>query len=156
MLYSKDSADEVMNSEIEVRCLAWDYTDLKNADLVFPPELQVPGRLVRDRTVDDGLLTYNGCPCNRITELKNLTPVQLRRLVFLTAPMCDRNEMLKVVNLYDAFYPYLINRNDQNLIVQKRAALVKVIQERDARAAKAGVDWSAPNERCPDTWADFF
>jgi len=156
MLYSKDSTDEIFNSRIDARCIAWEYKDLKNADLIFPPKLQVPGSLVRDRNVDDGLLTYNGCPCNQIRELKNLTPVQLRRLVFLTAPMCDRNEMIKVVNLYDAFFPYLKNKNDQNLIIQKRASMVKVIQERDVRAAKAGADWSAKNERCPDTWADFF
>ncbi|MBN1292358.1 MAG: hypothetical protein JXB48_11010 [Candidatus Latescibacteria bacterium] len=155
-LYSKDPAEEKFYSELESNCPSWRVYDMKNADLIFPPKLQETGRLVRDHNVDDGIFNYHGCPCSRIPSLLNLTPVQLRRMVFLTPPMCDRGEMIKAYNLYNQFLPYLKNKTDHNLIMQKKTALLKVIQERDSRAAKAGVDWSAPNERCPDTWVDAF
>lgn len=104
MLYLKDPRGEQNNGTLESRCPSWQVYDKKNADLIFPPKLQETNRLVRDRNVDDGILSYNGCPCTRIPSLLNLTPVELKRLVFLTPPMCDRTEMLKVINLYNRFY----------------------------------------------------
>jgi hypothetical protein len=64
--------------------------------------------------------------------------------------------MVKALKLYDQIAPYLKKNTDQNLIVQKKATVLKVLQERDTRAAKAGVSWSEPNERCPGTWVDLF
>ncbi|MBN2436254.1 MAG: hypothetical protein JXK07_13395 [Spirochaetes bacterium] len=155
-LYSKDAVDEKRNRNLDSRCPAWQVIDRKNANLIFPEALQEPGRLVRDRNIDDGLFNYNDCPCSRIPSLKNLTPVQLQRLVFLTPPLCDRSDMIKALKLYDQIAPYLKKKADQDLIVQKKATVLKVLQERDTRAAKAGVSWSQPNERCPGTWVDSF
>jgi len=155
-LYSKTPEEEVYFSNISSRCPSWEVSDERNAQIIFPEKLQQPGRLVRDKSIDNGIFTYDGCPCSKISTLRNLTAVQLRKLIFLTPPMCDRNEMVKVISIYDAVAPYLKNKNDNGLLFQRKQYVLKVIEERDAQAKKAGVSWVDSEGRCPSTWAETF
>jgi hypothetical protein len=155
-LYSKYPEDERDNQNVDNRCAAWQFIDKQNADIIFPPSIQKPGVLVRNKLIDDGIFRYNDCPCSRISELKNLTPVQLQRFALLAPPMCNRSDMVKACNLYSKFMKYLKAPSDQKLLTRKINMLQKIIQEGDKRAAAAGVDWTISNEDCPDTWVNEF
>lgn len=155
-LYSEDEVSERRNRRIDTRCPGWTILDKQNAELIFPTAMQEANRLVRDRTVDDGIFTYNDCPCSRIPTLRDLTAVQLQRLVFQTPPLCDRGEMMKAISVYRQMLPHLTKPSDQDLLKQKTAIVQRVIDERDRRASIAEVDWSSPNEECPNTWVDLF
>lgn len=155
-LYSEDDIDEDRNRMIDSRCGAWEIIDKQNADLIFPKNLQISNRLIRDRSIDDGIFTYNDCPCSRIPSLNNLTPVQLQRFLFLTPPLCNREEMLKAISTYNQMLNFLKKQSDQKLLKQKIAIVKKVIEERDQRASEAGESWSTSKEECPETWVNNF
>jgi hypothetical protein len=155
-LYSKDALDEARNQSIDSRCPNWKNSDLANADLIFPKSMQDPAFLVRDKNVDEGIFSYNSCPCSQVTSMQNLTAVQLKRLLYQTPPLCNRADMIKAVNLYNQMIPILTDSKDQSLIQKKISLVNKTIKERDARAAAAGVTWSTSNGDCAPTWVNNF
>jgi hypothetical protein len=155
-LYSKDALDEARNQSIGSRCPNWKNSDLANADLIFPKSMQDPAFLVRDKNVDEGIFSYNSCPCSQVTSMQNLTAVQLKRLLYQTPPLCNRADMVKAVGLYNQMIPILTDPKDQNLIQKKISLVNKTIKERDARAAAAGVTWSTSNGDCAPTWVNNF
>ncbi len=155
-LYSKDEIDETRNQSLDSRCPGWKISDLANADLIFPKNLQDPAYLVRDKSVDEGIFSYNSCPCTQISTMKNLTAVQLKRLLYQTPPLCNRADMVKAIGLYNAMIPILTDPKDENLIQKKISLVTKTIKERDARAAAAGVTWTTSNGDCVPTWVSDF
>lgn len=156
-LYSQDTGEEARCKDIDSRCGLWMQTDKQNGERIFPAALQKSGtRLVRDKTIDNGIFVYNDCPCQSISVLKNLTPVQLQRLLYLTPPLCDRTDMIKAISLYKTMTKYLTVKKDQELLLKRIGSLQAIVDDRDKKAAAAGIDWGQPNKNCPATWVKDF
>jgi hypothetical protein len=155
-LYSKSEEEEKRAREIDLRCPGWEITDLKNADLIYPAARQQPGILVRDATIDNGIFSYNDCPCSGVPGFKNLTPVQLQKLAYLAPPLCDYSEMVKAVSLYKSLYQILTLPLDRKTLLGKINSLNAIINDRDRKSAQAGIDWHQHNGACAQTWVSQF
>jgi hypothetical protein len=158
-LYAQDTGEEARCRNIDSKCgpSLWAQTDRQNGERIFPAVLQKSGiKLVRDRSVDNGIFVYNDCPCQAVSNLKNLTPVQLKRLIYLSPPLCDRADMVKAVELYKKMVQILTVKEDQAFLLKRIGSLQAIIDDRDTKAAAAGIDWSHPNQNCPTTWVKDF
>jgi len=64
--------------------------------------------------------------------------------------------MIKAISLYKTMTKYLTVKKDQELLLKRIGSLQAIVDDRDKKAAAAGIDWSQPNQNCPATWVKDF
>jgi len=157
-LYSESNEEENHHENIETNCPNVWVKDKINSELIFPLPIQTEQKLVRNTEINSGNFTYNGCPCNRISELNNLTLVQLRRLLYLSIPMCNITQLQKAYTIYSQLLSRFTDDNDITRTIKRINQVRNIYENIRSNYEKSGVPLSyfIEKEDCPHAWTDNF
>ena len=140
------------------KCSDWMYTDLMNGNIVC--KTNEYGVLERNDDVPLDIWWYDDCPCTRISELKNMTPVQLQRYVYKAFPTCSMQDLAKYKSVLKLLEPYLTSVKDRKRISTQLLLSQEVLEKRiKSFSDKSGVrmdllEKAAEAEiiECDDNW----
>lgn len=173
MLYSNGDEEESFARTLDTRCPGWEAIDEINGREIFPPNLRSnDGKYQKNWNVNDGVFTYNGCPCARESRLGNKTKVEVRKFIFKPVPTCSYDDMTYAKGFYTRMAPILIAPRDQQILSEKLTELNSVISVREENYKKLVIHYAGSflgtttgasaiayeylfkkkEESCPDNW----
>ena len=157
-MFSENNDDDISIDKMNSKCSDWMYTDLMNGNIVC--KTNEYGVLERNDDVPLDIWWYDDCPCTRISELKNMTPVQLQRYVYKAFPTCSMQDLAKYKSVLKLLEPYLTSVKDRKRISTQLLLSQEVLEKRiKSFSDKSGVrmdllEKAAEAEiiECDDNW----
>jgi hypothetical protein len=157
-LYCEDAEEEEFARTLNGRCVGWKGIDTRNGRYIFPVRDREDGVLKRDWSVKDGDFMYDGCPCTRHAGLGNLTPVQVRRLIYQPLPDCEYYDMKRAWYFFARIAPYMTEKGDRRRLAHNVRWLHKAMSMRREIYAYDGEAGEKrqyiERRRCSPTWVE--
>lgn len=127
-MFSEKDEDNISIDKMNNKCSDWMYTDIANGNIVC--KTNEYGTLERIEDIPLDIWWYDDCPCTRIKELKNLTPVQLQRIVYKAFPTCSMQDISKYKIILKELGPYLTSEKDQVRIKTQQLLSEEILEKR--------------------------
>lgn len=144
LTYTESPLQEQNIRTLDIRCPGWRVVDEQNGFRFYPPALRQGGRYRPAPGLDKGNYIYNGCPASPKSDIFNLTPVQIRRLVQQPPPMCAWRSMTRALGLYRIAERYLTAPADQRLVAGRIAQMREVMTRRGRIAYNPRAETACP------------
>ncbi|NLD99052.1 MAG: hypothetical protein GX640_04195 [Fibrobacter sp.] len=158
-MYSTNEKEDNLIENMNSKCLNWVQTDINNSTFVFQNDGN--GRLSRIDSVPLDIWWYDGCPCSKVPQVKNLTPLEMQRFAYKLFPTCSMADLRKYQSILKQLKEYLTNSNDQKRINSQLILSEEILSQRlsgfrDKNGAVNNAllqrSVAAENTFCDETW----